>query len=207
MNSILTIQGYINDFLLIFINGQLISKQFNNVNDLNSYWRNANVNIKLNENPLNNVTLDLFVENMGRNNYGQLKDFQQFKGLRDGVLINNKPVYDWQIFPLEFKRKWTQSLKNWQTYDKSNTGCGLYKGILNVDMPIDTYIDLTNWKKGIVIVNGFVLGRYMHIGPQQTLYLPAPLLNYGTNEIILFEQYQSFDKIQFSKEPIYYTKL
>ena len=46
---------------------------------------------------------------------------------------------------------------------------------------------LENFKKGFVVVNGFNLGRYWEIGPQQTLYLPASLLNVGKNEIIVFE--------------------
>lgn len=39
------------------------------------------------------------------------------------------------------------------------------------------------WSKGVVIVNGFNLGRYWHVGPQRTLYLPAPLLKKGRNEV------------------------
>ena len=36
-------------------------------------------------------------------------------------------------------------------------------------------------------VNGFNLGRYWQRGPQQTLYVPAPILKPGLNEIIIFE--------------------
>lgn len=31
------------------------------------------------------------------------------------------------------------------------------------------------------------LGRFWEIGPQRRLYVPAPLLKTGTNEIIIFE--------------------
>ncbi len=37
------------------------------------------------------------------------------------------------------------------------------------------------------MLNGVNLGRYAQIGPQRTLYVPAPLLRSGENEIILFE--------------------
>ena len=37
----------------------------------------------------------------------------------------------------------------------------------------------------MVFVNGFNLGRYWKVGPQNTLYLPAPLLHEGTNEVIV----------------------
>ena len=36
-------------------------------------------------------------------------------------------------------------------------------------------------------MNGFNLGRYWEIGPQETLYLPGPLLKKGDNEIVVFE--------------------
>ena len=36
-------------------------------------------------------------------------------------------------------------------------------------------------------MNGFNIGRYWEIGPQKRLYIPAPLLKKGENEIILFE--------------------
>ena len=36
-------------------------------------------------------------------------------------------------------------------------------------------------------VNGFNLGRYWQRGPQGTLYVPAPILKPGMNEIIIFE--------------------
>jgi beta-galactosidase len=36
-----------------------------------------------------------------------------------------------------------------------------------------------------VIVNGINLGRYWDIGPQRTLYLPAPFLKKGNNEVMM----------------------
>ena len=51
----------------------------------------------------------------------------------------------------------------------------------------DTFIDMEGWGKGCVFINGFNLGRFWEIGPQKRLYLPAPLLKVGANEIIVFE--------------------
>jgi beta-galactosidase len=39
----------------------------------------------------------------------------------------------------------------------------------------------------MVWLNGFNLGRYWERGPQKTLYIPAPLLKRGPNELIVFE--------------------
>ena len=48
-------------------------------------------------------------------------------------------------------------------------------------------MDFAGWGKGCAFLNGFNLGRFWEIGPQNRLYIPAPLLKEGENEIILFE--------------------
>ena len=51
------------------------------------------------------------------------------------------------------------------------------------DEPCDTFVDMSGWCKGIVLINGFNIGRYWKVGPQRTLYLPAPLLHLGENTV------------------------
>jgi beta-galactosidase len=68
----------------------------------------------------------------------------------------------------------------------------------------DTFQNMSGWGKGIVFMNGHNLGRYWHVGPQQTLYVPGVWLNKGENKIVIFEQLN--DKAQQSisaqKSPI-----
>ena len=76
------------------------------------------------------------------------------------------------------------------------------KGYLTIDSEIaDTFIDMKGFKKGIVIVNGKVLGRYWEKGPQQSLYLPKSFLNAGLNEFVVLE-FEGFKKpvLNFSIE-------
>ena len=61
------------------------------------------------------------------------------------------------------------------------------RGSFNVDKVADTFLALPGWTKGVCYINGFNLGRYWDIGPQMTLYLPAPLLRKGKNDLIIFE--------------------
>lgn len=82
-------------------------------------------------------------------------------------------------------------------------GPALYKGVLNITEPIDTFVDMRGWNKGIVIVNGFVLARYLYLGPQQTVYLPAPFLKTGPNDILIFEHYQPQKCIRFNTDLIF----
>jgi len=64
-----------------------------------------------------------------------------------------------------------------------------FKGELAIEeKPCDTFVKLNGFTKGFVKVNGFNIGRYFNpAGPQKTLYIPAPLLKQGKNEIIVFE--------------------
>lgn len=68
----------------------------------------------------------------------------------------------------------------------------LVQTTFEVDEPADTFLDMSAWHKGIVFVNGFNIGRYFRVGPQQTLYVPGPLLKVGVNTVcygIFFKDY------------------
>lgn len=53
---------------------------------------------------------------------------------------------------------------------------------------MDTYIAIPRGVKGQVFVNGFNLGRYWLVGPQQSFYLPGTLLKCNEpNEIVFLE--------------------
>ena len=41
--------------------------------------------------------------------------------------------------------------------------------------PADTFLATPGWTKGVCWINGFNLGRHWEVGPQRTLYVPAPL--------------------------------
>ena len=56
------------------------------------------------------------------------------------------------------------------------------------DTPCDTFLRLDGFHKGFVKINGFNIGRYFNdAGPQKTLFVPAPFLKRGKNEILVFE--------------------
>jgi hypothetical protein len=77
----------------------------------------------------------------------------------------------------------------WVSADVSSNAPALYRGTLNVpdDVPADTFLDMRDWTKGIVWVNGHNLGRFWSIGPQQTLYLPGCWLRKGGNEVVVLD--------------------
>lgn len=56
--------------------------------------------------------------------------------------------------------------------------------------PLDSFLKLTGWTKGVAFLNEHNLGRYWPlVGPQETLYAPSVFFKPypQTNTIILFE--------------------
>ncbi|XP_065171045.1 beta-galactosidase-1-like protein 3 [Atheta coriaria] len=206
----LKISGRICDTLMVLQDGVLVTPPLQQSKDLNGpgYWRIKNTIIALNASSKQGSTIDLIIENWGRNNFGKLEQFMQLKGLWQGpVKLDDKIIYDWEIYPMEFKSSWTNSLTGWHpVHSWQKPKPALYKAVLRFeDEPSDTYVDMSNWTKGIVMINGFVLGRHAVIGPQQSLYLPAPFLKRGDNEIVIFEHFYANQEVQFARNPIFKT--
>uniref|UniRef100_A0A669DPI4 Beta-galactosidase-1-like protein 2 n=1 Tax=Oreochromis niloticus TaxID=8128 RepID=A0A669DPI4_ORENI len=131
-------------------------------------------------------TLSLLVENCGRVHQGRELDKQR-KGLVGDILLNNIPLRDFTIYSLDMKPSF---IDRFVDFIKSNTLSetpsfpGFFMGrLFAYGYPSDTFVKLPGWEKGVVFINGFNLGRYWSIGPQQTLYLPGPFLNSGINQV------------------------
>ncbi|MBR6791251.1 MAG: beta-galactosidase [Oscillospiraceae bacterium] len=129
------------------------------------------------------VRVDILVENMGRVNYGK-KIPGERKGITRGVSLGQRAHFGWEMRSITCD---DLSGLNWQPAETME-GSVFYKGSFTVGEAADTWVRLDGFKKGIVLVNGFNLGRYWNeAGPQKTLYVPAPLLKEGENEIIVLE--------------------
>ncbi|XP_067827135.1 beta-galactosidase-1-like protein 2 [Heptranchias perlo] len=147
--------------------------------------------------------LSLLVENRGRVNYGEKLDDQR-KGLIGDIFLNKEPLKGFTIYPLEMKTSFIESFSTIQLKSilVKPTLPAFFYGLLHVDsLPHDTFIKLTDWGKGVVFVNGMNLGRYWDIGPQRTLYLPAPWIQHGNNEIVIFEETNVGKTVEFVKKP------
>jgi beta-galactosidase len=77
--------------------------------------------------------------------------------------------------------------KNLKFKKEKAIGPAWYKATFDLKSTGDTYIDMSTWGKGMVWVNGYNLGRYWKIGPQQTLFMPGCWLKKGKNEIIILD--------------------
>jgi beta-galactosidase len=141
--------------------------------------------------------LQILVENMGRVNYGPfLKDF---KGITEGVRAGNQFLFGWTMYPLPLK---DLSALTFTSDEAKENHPYLHRGTLTIEETADTFIDMSGWAKGVVFVNGHNLGRYWEIGPQQTLYVPAPFLQKGENEIVVLELHDHKESIRFVDQPV-----
>jgi len=148
------------------------------------------------------ATLDILVEAMGRVNYG--KDIHDRKGITGNVeLLDGKTTRDltgWEVYTLPFDRRMLEDLK---FSSDITSGPAFHRGVFDLKKTGDTFLDLRGWGKGSVWVNGHHLGRFWHIGPQQTLYLPGVWLREGENEVVALELEDTRKKtIEGLTEPI-----
>ena len=130
--------------------------------------------------------LDIVIENAGRIHFWPKMAQVFHKGIFGGVVLNNQ----------QFQLNWTTSPMPMNDLSKLKFGAlpefpslepGFYRAEFEVDEPADTFVKLLTATHGFCVINGFILGRFDKSGPFHHLYLPAPLLRKGKNELILFE--------------------
>ena len=142
--------------------------------------------------------LTVLCENMGRTNFGPKMMFK--KGIAGRCLLDKRIHFNWDVYTLPMNNLDKLSFDGKAFNEKT----AFYKGYFNIENPKDTFLKLPNFTKGFVVINGFNLGRYWEIGPQQTLYVPASVLKDGENEIIVFESdgLKGDAEIEFVDTPI-----
>ena len=67
------------------------------------------------------------------------------------------------------------------------SGSGYYRGYFKLRKCGDTFLVMESFGKGQVYVNGYPIGRFWNIGPQQTLYVPGCWLKKGRNEVVVLD--------------------
>ncbi len=175
------------DRALIYINDQLVATQYDDLGDA--------IDVKFIQNQINK--LEILVENMGRANLHQTMDYQR-KGICHSVQINEHIHTGWvtaEIDLAELNELESRSLEH-------VSGMPTINNIeFELDTIADTYLDISKFGKGYVLVNGFNIGAYWKIGPQTRLYIPKQRLNVGNNKIMIFDiegrdvsQVKLFDK-------------
>jgi len=155
------------------------------VGSVDRRWRRNTVSIPPRSKP---VQLDIMVEAFGRVNFGG--DLHDRKGITDRIdwTVDGKTTHlsDWTHFKLSLVDGWSRGLK-FMNPGPGNVDPCVYDGSFELKAVGDTFLDMREWKRGMVWVNGHNLGRYWNIGPQQTMYCPGCWLKLGRNEILILD--------------------
>ena len=179
------------DYAQVFINGEFVGKIDRVKNEKSIMLPSVKKGDKL----------DILIEAMGRINFGRaIKDYKGITGdvtiaTTDGQHDITYNLKDWTIglVPDDVDTLATQSRKpyaelrshlNVRNGDKEPS---VFLGSFYLSKVGDTFINMENFGKGQVYVNGHALGRFWRIGPQQTLYCPGCWLRKGKNSIMVLD--------------------
>ena len=131
-----------------------------------------------------NDDLSILVEGTGRINFGSMLRSER-QGINGPVTVAGRELTGWKVWPLPMDDLSKLRL-GFIEPSKGSIGPAFYQGHFDLQTVGDTFLDMRGWGKGAVWINGHALGRFWNLGPQQTLYVPAPWLKQGMNEVIVF---------------------
>jgi len=139
--------------------------------------------------------LTLVVESQGRVNYGPHTG--ERKGILDGVRIGRRFAHGWthRVLPLDAPVDAAADAVAPAAAD------GLSVAVFDVADPADAWLAFPGSANALVWLNGFLLGRHRAVGPQVTLYAPAPLWRTGRNEIRVLDTDALGSAVEIREEP------
>ncbi|KAI1773334.1 glycoside hydrolase family 35 protein [Hypoxylon cercidicola] len=162
-------------------------------------------------------TLRLLVENLGRVDYWSresgtfvaLED--PYKGVVGNVTVGGHVVSGWDVYSLPLDAPPPLGTAGPAAPVVPGSPPVFFRGTFRVDgdgdgdggtadpAALDTFLAVPDGVKGNVWVNGFNLGRYWIVGPQQSLYLPGTVVRPDAeNEIVVLELEPSGDTLTAS---------
>lgn len=166
------------DYAVVFLNGKFIDTV---------YRDGGNWEVKLPASDVKDPVLEILVEGMGHINFAQFMIDR--KGITDRVTLNGMTLMDWETTLLPMNEAFIKKVKPAGKNAGDKPGF-FFRGDFSLSQTGDTYFDLSAYFKGMVYINGHLLGRYWNIGPQQRLYCPAGWLKKGANEVLVFDLLQ-----------------
>ncbi|WP_338695496.1 beta-galactosidase family protein [Streptomyces sp. Q6] len=137
--------------------------------------------------------VELWVESLGRVNYGPRTG--ESKGVTGGLLHERQFLHGVRARGLRLDAFTAAGVAALPWDGRSGDGRGLHRGTFEVSGAGDAALELPGWTRGFVWVNGFCLGRYWAVGPQESLFVPGPVLREGVNEVWVLELEEAGERI------------
>lgn len=169
------------DYALVFLDGVFIDTVFRD----GGKWTVDLPKTSTTQNPV----LEILVEGMGHINFAQFMIDR--KGITDRVTLNGMTLMNWQHFSLPMNETFVAKALKQPRFSTVGRNGQFFTGQFMLEETGDTFFDLSDYGKGMVYVNGHLLGRYWNIGPQQRIFCPANWLKKGKNEIVIFDLHRT----------------
>ncbi|MFC0672403.1 glycoside hydrolase family 35 protein [Brachybacterium hainanense] len=160
------------------------------------------------------VRVEILVENLGRVNFGPYVG--QRKGILGGIWQGVRFHDGWQADPWPLEDMAAELAGLASAGERADAAAladpaaseilpALVTASFAADAARDTFLDVSAAGHGVAYVNGFCVGRYWGIGPQQALYVPAPVIREGENEVLLLELERIPASLALADGPIWHT--
>lgn len=144
--------------------------------------------------------LTILVEDQGRVNYD--RRLGEEKGLIGPVTVDGTPLGGLAATPIDLATLVATAREAAAPTGIPLSGPTVFAGTFTADAATDLFLDTDDLGHGFAFVNGFFAGRYWRAGPQRTLYIPAPVIRSGQNDLVLVELEQlTASQIRFIAEP------
>ncbi len=134
--------------------------------------------------------LDILVENRGRINYG--REIYDRKGIGN-VRLGFVSLFGWKMYSFDSLSFSSSLCAGSEISAREKDALAKTDALVicsaefAVTDPCDTFVKIDGANRGFIEINGKNIGRFNYDeGPQKTLYVPAPFLKSGKNEIAIF---------------------
>jgi beta-galactosidase len=203
----------VRDYAVVHVDG----REVGSVSRVEHPALNSRPDVRLPEADAASRMLEVVVDTFGHINFGPR--IGDHKGLIGPVSIDGVAVGGVEAWGVALDDEWVRGLRPFadesaptdalvsvgadsSAKTRSRRPGIFFKANLPIQSPGDVYIDLTQWSKGYLWINGQLLGRYWNIGPQQRLFCPGPWLRAGDNELLILDLHRQTPAIVTAAESL-----
>lgn len=169
----------VHDYAVVQVDG----REAGHVSRMHHHRLNSVPRLELPDTAMPERQLDVLVDSFGHINFGPA--LGDPKGLLGEIRLDGNPLRHWQVHGLALDGDAPPVLRPLQGPPQRP---GLFFAAeIELDTVGDIHLDMSEWRKGYLWVNGRLLGRYWEIGPQQCLYCPGAWLRPDRNQVLVLD--------------------